>query len=274
MTLSFLFWNTMRRDLRPLICRAVVEYEVDVLLLAEVGATDAEMLDSLLKVTTQNFVSLASEADKVRIFTRLPEALWTRRQTDALSARMSIWSIEIGQPPGVLLAVAHFVSRLHSSTDDQSLLATELAKEIDRVEQFVGHERTLIVGDLNMNPFEAGMIGAPALHGVMTKRLAESRDRTVLGKKYRFFYNPMWGQFGDRTDGPPGTYFYRSGHASELFWHTFDQVLLRPDLMNSVVSLKVLDRIENEALLATKSGQPISGEYSDHLPVTFTLMLE
>jgi len=36
---SFLFWNVMNRDLRGLIARAVVERDVDIVLVAESGAT-------------------------------------------------------------------------------------------------------------------------------------------------------------------------------------------------------------------------------------------
>src|SRR5262249_46617094 len=147
-----------------------------------------------------------------------PATAWTRRQTDALSARMAIWSVDVGRPPGVLLAAAHFISKSNASPSEQALLAVETAKEIAYVEDAVGHERALLVGDLNMNPFEDGVIGENTLHAVMTRKLAEKINRTVQGKAYRFFYNPMWGSFGDRTSGPPGTYYHRAPSLAELFW--------------------------------------------------------
>lgn len=204
---SFLFWNVMKRDLRPLIAEAVVERGVEVLLLAESGTSDEEVVAALGAATGASYAAMSYPTDKVRIFSRIPAVQWMRRQTDALNARMAIWSVATGAHPGILLAATHFISKSNAPPDDQLLLAAELAKEIKRVEDVVGHQRTVVVGDLNMNPFEPGMIGASALHAVMTRSLASRRERVVQGTPYRFFYNPMWGFFGDRTGGPPGTFY-------------------------------------------------------------------
>jgi len=45
-----------------------------------------------------------------------------------------------------------------------------LADEIRREELGIGHERTVLMGDFNMNPFEIGMISATGLHAVMDRR--------------------------------------------------------------------------------------------------------
>jgi Endonuclease/Exonuclease/phosphatase family len=271
---SFLFWNVMNKDLRALIASAVVERDVDILLLAESGVSDAEMAAALRIATGRDYAALSIDADKVRVFTRLAASQWRRRQTDALSARMAIWSIAVGKPPGILLAAAHFISKNNAREGKQAMLAVELAKEIGRVEDAVGHERTVVVGDLNMNPFEDGLIGAPALHAVMTTRLAERVERVVQGTTYRFFYNPMWGFFGDRTVGPPGTYYHRAATVGDLFWHMMDQVLLRPILMHGLQDLAILDRIGGESLLTQPAGLPRDIACSDHLPLAFRLELD
>jgi hypothetical protein len=271
---SFLFWNLMKNDLNELITQAVVDHNVDVLLLAESGISDEEMEAALKVATGCSYSALSYDTDKVRLFTRLASTQWVRRQTDALSARMAIWSVAIGKPPGILLAAAHFISKNNSSPGEQAMLAVELAKEINRVEEVVGHERTLVVGDLNMNPFEEGVTGAPALHAVMTKKLARKAERVVQGTRYRFFYNPMWGFFGDRTVGPPGTYYHRSATVGDLFWHILDQVLLRPDLMDLLSDLAILDRIGEVGLLTQPAGLPRDTACSDHLPLAFRLKLD
>lgn len=139
---------------------------------------------------------------------------------------MPIWSVEAGQPPGILLAVAHLVDRRIASTNEQAMLAVELGKEIVRVETSIGHERTILVGDLNMNPFEDGVTGSLGLHAVMTRKIAERRSRTVQGTERKFFYNPMWGLLGDQTIGAPGTFYHRKPGVIDVFWHMVDQVLL------------------------------------------------
>ena len=81
---SFLFWNVLNRDLRALVARAAAERDVDILLLAESGVIDGDMVAALKKVTGRDYSALSYDTDKVRVFTRLPAASWVRRQTDAL----------------------------------------------------------------------------------------------------------------------------------------------------------------------------------------------
>ena len=125
-----------------------------------------------------------------------------------------------------------------------------------------------------MNPFEEGVTGALALHAVMTRKLAERKDRIVQGTPYRFFYNPMWGFFGDRSNGPPGTYYHRKATMGDLWWHMLDQVLLRPELMDLLQDLAILDRVAGESLLTQQADLPRDTDCSDHLPLTFRLNLD
>lgn len=272
--LSFLFWNVMNRDLHPLLTQAVVERNVDILMLAEPGTSAQELVAALKGKTGQDYTTHSTADDKVQVFSRLREYLWQRRQADALSTRMGIWKVAVGPPPGILLVVAHFISKNYASPGEQALLAAELAKEIRRVEQSVGHERTLIVGDLNMNPFEEGVTGAPALHAVMTRKIARRGERNVQGSPYPFLYNPMWGCWGDQTAGPPGTYYHRAPTTADLFWHMFDQVLLRPALMDLLRDLAILECIGGEELLSKPNGLPRHHVFSDHLPLAFRLELD
>jgi len=91
----------------------------------------------------------------------------------------------------------HLSSKLYQKQDDHILYSTRLARQIGEAEQSLGHSRTLIIGDLNMNPFESGVVGAEALHGVADRRIAKKKFRSVQGEKRQFFYNPMWSYFGE-----------------------------------------------------------------------------
>jgi hypothetical protein len=259
----------MRKPLGALIARAVREHGVDILLLAECGDPEKDLLATLQAETSLKWLRLSRSADKVQLFTHLPQQNWHQSHSEN---RMAIWKVGLGQPPGILLAAIHFVDKRSESEDGQMLLAAELAKEIVRLEDAVGFQRTVVVGDLNMNPFEKGLTGATTVHAVMTQQIAQRKTRIVQESEYRFFYNPMWGFFGDRTAGPPGTYYYASGTTAQ-FWHIFDQVLFRPELMNKLRELKILDCIAGVSLLS-KRGIPNANDYSDHLPLLFQLDLD
>jgi hypothetical protein len=84
----------------------------------------------------------------------------------------------------------------------------------------------------------------------------------------------MWGLFGDRTSGPPGTYYWRSSVTSNHHWHILDQVLLRPSLADKLTRLKILRRDgpgSADNSLLDKHGLPEREGISDHLPLLFEL---
>jgi endonuclease/exonuclease/phosphatase family metal-dependent hydrolase len=176
--------------------------------------------------------------------------------------------------PGIIVAAAHLRSKLQADDFDQHIASADFNSQILAAEQEVGHKRTLVIGDLNMNPFDPGMVAANGLHAVMDKTTAYKERRVVQGERYEFFYNPMWSRMGDESRGPPGTYYLdRSGRAINHFWSTFDQVLLRPDLLKfyNYDRLYVLDQINSVNLL--KDGV-IKRELSDHLPIVIDLATE
>jgi hypothetical protein len=56
------------------------------------------------------------------------------------------------------------------------------------------------------------------------------------------------------------------------FWHLYDQVLLRPVLMDGLRELKILDAEGSTSLLGGQ-GYPNRAVGSDHLPILFRLEL-
>jgi hypothetical protein len=82
----------------------------------------------------------------------------------------------------------------------------------------------------------------------------------------------MWGLLGDRAIGPPGSYYYSASSSIEYFWHLFDQVLLRPELMDTLKVLEIL-HTDGESSLLNQLGRPDSRTASDHLPILFRLDL-
>lgn len=125
-----------------------------------------------------------------------------------------------------------------------------------------------------MNPFEYGMVGADGIHGVMDRQIAARGMRVVRGENRRFFYNPMWNYFGDMAPGPPGTYFYDTGSQVNMYWNMFDQVLMRPELLNafSHQNIRIITEVGPDSLLS-KSGRPNTNYGSDHLPILLSLKL-
>ena len=266
---TFLFWNLNKKPLERLVADLAELHEVDVLILAECKIPNEVMKRSLK--WRDDLEPTHSESDKIIIYTRFsPDFL----QPVFDAPRLTIRRLKLPEREEVLLASVHLPDKLHWKDSSQTLECVELARRILSVEEQVGHRRTVLVGDVNMNPFEDGVVAANGFNAVMTRLQAKRQRRTVQDRKYPYFYNPMWGHFGDGSGGPPGTYYYWSSQHVAYFWHMFDQVLIRPELLSIFKNeeLKILSAV-GERSLVTKGGLPDRSVGSDHLPILFSLDL-
>jgi hypothetical protein len=266
---NFFFWNTAGKPVEKLISAAAESHDVDLFLLAECSI-DTRVLIRSLNSRGSGYRRLRSSlCRRITILTRYSSDYI--RPFDE-GERYSISRVKMPAREEILLVSAHLPSKLEFSDASQAQECARLARLIIAAEESVGHQRTLFMGDINVNPFEAGVVGAGALHAVMTKNTAARNSRTIQGEDYRFFYNPMWSHFGDgRSDAPPGTYYYEKAEHVMYFWNIFDQVLLRPALAGSFrhEDLAVLTHIGSESLLSP-NGRP-NKEVSDHLPLLLRL---
>jgi hypothetical protein len=269
--ITFLFWNTCGNAPAKTIASIARAYDVDMLLLAECSLSIAEMLDALNQKEKLAFHASPSLCERITIYSRYShQYIQAVDESDYYTVR----HIRLPARQDFLLAVVHLRSKWHQDRDSQTLESADLADDIRATEKRAGTQKSLLVGDLNMNPFEPGVAGAKGLHAVMTRERAIKGDRTIAGKQYPFFYNPMWGLYGDVAEGPPGTYHYEATTQLAYFWHMFDQVLVRPELIPffDPKTVKIIETADGINLL-TKRGIPDKKQASDHLPLLFKLKL-
>lgn len=266
---TFLFWNINKKPILDDIVVLCNENDVDILILAECEISEVTLLQALNKDRSPIFLSPFSPSQKLKFFYKYPNSS-IRLVSD--NAGVSIRHISPPVGSDIILVALHLPSKLHMSDLDQAFYSTRLKEPIESAETLIGHAKTLIIGDFNMNPFEVGIVAADGLHAVMDKQVALKQSRTVMGRESRFFYNPMWGRMGDTSIGPSGTYYYNHGNLC-YFWNTFDQVLLRPDLLTFFKddNLQVITNVGTKNLIA---GDAIDHSVSDHLPIMITLELE
>ena len=267
-TFSFLFWNLNGKVPAELVARAARECDTNVLVLAESTVPLPDLLFALNATGKPQFKHVFDPVGRITLLVSFPRRS-VRLVRDEPGDGLAVRRLTFPGERDLLLALVHLPSKLHQDDPDQLARSIRIARVIEELEANAGHRRTLLVGDLNMNPFDAGTISADGFHAVMTQQLAREEGRIVSGQYRRFFYNPMWGKFGDTTPGAPGTYFYRKATQQVVFWNVFDQVLLRPELLDGfdLASLRIIDSIGEFSLL-NRIGRPSP---SDHLPIAFTL---
>ena len=276
--LSFLFWNLNGNNpvdrseaIGERISRLARNFDIDIFIFVESSFESTDLANFLTNGGAGEYWHSKSECRKVSIFSRLA-AHQMLPQHDSDDDRLTVQRV-IVPPHEILLAAVHLRSQLHQNESAAGFQMTVVQNDIAVIEKDLDNYHTLVVGDFNLNPFDHGMVAAQAMHGVMVKSVANATERIVEGRSYRFFYNPMWGLLGDQSTGPPGTYYYSASSSMEYFWNMFDQVLLRPELMETLQQLEVLDT-DGEFSLLNQLGRPDKQAASDHLPILFRLDLD
>jgi hypothetical protein len=270
--MNVLFWNLRKRDLGTFVATLAAEHEIDLIILAEPdNINNSDLVNGLSSQSGSTYRYHAFPGqERLRFFSRYPQSHFSLLEdSGGISARKV-------QPPGchpLIMVAVHSPSQMHWHTiGDRLVLATRIREVLESVEKRQGHKRSFVVGDFNSDPFDEGLINSDGLHAVPTRKIAARKSRKVDGQNRQFLYNPMWSLFGDLTSGPPGSYYYPKSVSSCRFWHLFDQVLLRPELVKAFDSskLEIITSIGSTKLIS-KIGIPKKEMFSDHLPILFSI---
>lgn len=273
-----LFWNlygrqeSNRERRAAAVCdsltRLVQSHSIDVLLFAECLIAETQLQAAFDASGSGEYRCPTSRSRKVKLWSRLAPDRVIDRHCEMFGSELTIREVLFPGCDPILLAGVHLADRITLGTESgRALSAYAIAEAIRRTEADRGHSRTILIGDLNMNPYEAGVVGSHAFHGVMTKALADRMSDLAARKPYSCFYNPMWALFGDQSAGPPGThYFDNSKEPTNHFWQLYDQLLIRPDLVARFVRVEILTGDGVNSFL-TREGRPARHRLSDHLPI-------
>lgn len=265
---NFAFWNVGGNSIEELIVSLALSTETDVLVLAECNSDP----NGLVKALNRNFPEYQYApgfCQSLLFFTKFDSRFLSPM---AETPRVSIRRLKLPARNELIIVGAHLPSRMHFSPESQVFQCTELARLIEEQEAKAGHQRTILLGDLNVNPFDAGAVAAGGLHAVACRDIAAREQRVVQAKAYTFFYNPMWSYFGDRNDSVPGTCYYEKAESLSYFWNTFDQVLIRPEVLDGFHkdSVRVITELGGVNLVDHR-GRPDAQNASDHLPVVLNI---
>jgi hypothetical protein len=265
-----LFWNMGLSASLSLVGTLALEYKPDVIILVESKHGIATTVEKLTVDTGVPYAIPFRLPDSIQFLVRMPPERVIPLYD---GGNMSIKHVEPVLGQSFMLVAVHLPSKLHLDREDQAVLCSRWVRHVREAETKIGHLRTVIIGDLNMNPFEARMVGSEGFHALSSRAIAARETRTVLNEERLLFYNPMWSTMGDAV-GTPGTYYYSSSDPITYFWHTFDQMLLRPELARHFEpgDIVIASSIGGESLLG--SGGIPNKRISDHLPIIGTIRLE
>lgn len=275
--MNFLFWNINRKNTNSLfekISILIQNEHFDICMFAELKQEDSATLLRFINSRNDNSYRIVQCLiwKKIVVISKnnidISAYDESGKRIGAFKIKSDVLETE------VLLFPIHFYDKINYDSIEQNERIEKIKKFIDDTESRLGvSDFSIVCGDFNLNPFETPMIKTKGMHAVMEKNIARQGERTVDGDTYKFFYNPMWGFYGDNGKGKvSGTYFLKRSLNAELFWHLLDQVLIRKGLIDRFEDsqLDIITTINGNSLLK-RDGTINKEDYSDHLPLKFCI---
>lgn len=276
---GILFWNTRITNksktdtqhisrIEDAIVNIVQETDCDIIVLAEFNSPITGLCNKL-SLIGRDFRERKSIAGNARV-----NVLADNRLLNEIIRESRYYVIHDFDLMGYhfLLGGVHFPSKLCTEAKDVEIVGSDFIHAIKESEAEAKHEKVIMIGDFNANPFEPIITDFSYLHAIFDSSVVErARFRELFGIKNQIFYNPMWNLLGD-AHYPKGSYYSDSGKSCKLFWHIFDQVIISADLIKAYTkdSLKILIGVGDKCFM-NKNGKPDEILYSDHLPLFFAL---
>ncbi|MBR5222278.1 MAG: endonuclease/exonuclease/phosphatase [Clostridia bacterium] len=261
--MKILFWNTHKNEkINYILSELIIENNVSIVVLAEYTAPMDELLTYMQGQGKTMFPYISVGCDRIKVIGSIDNI-----KPGYQSKYTTIQIIN----NDIILCGIHLPSKIYGGSEKKrDIIIRELIYNIQNTEDDIGTDRTIIVGDFNVNPYESSVIDATLFHGIPICCEANRKTRMIEDKEFRMFYNPMWNFLGDFSE-PYGTYYYVSNDTDNLYWNIYDQVLLRPSLRKSFVekSLTIVTHTSSQYFL-DKNKHP-NKKISDHLPIIFEI---
>ncbi|MGG0667445.1 hypothetical protein ABE073_02845 [Lederbergia citrisecunda] len=267
--IKILFWN-IKNNLNavPTLSDLCLENKIDIAILCEVSKIPERLIVKSLRKIDPKFVSvLPLPSNRTLLFHNKKHKITKHHDGKFYSL------FKIKEDDSLILLISlHLPSMLHLEEEDIGYQAVQIKREIEIHEKELLTNKTIVVGDFNLNPFSKLLVSATGFNAVMDDRVALKKFKTVSQVKYSYFYNPMWTLHGNVKNEVLGTYFYHKKPTSYI-WNVFDQVIIRPELIErfNFEELEILNKVNDESLLNT-NGRPNDKLYSDHLPIKFEII--
>jgi endonuclease/exonuclease/phosphatase family metal-dependent hydrolase len=268
--MRFLFWNIQKKDsFFETIVNIVDELSVDVLGLAEFPNDQEGILISSFSNKGLCFKCVKNANFKVKVFYRDGVQIINKYEGDYINAT----EVSIG---GIKYSVlfCHLSAKNMSTDIDPFCRAALYYEELESYEQtIVSHNRTIVVGDFNMNPFDSGMVSAMAFNATNSMAISKRGSRELSKKKYHYFYNPTWNLHGDQgKEIPAASFYFGKADYGQLYWHMLDQVIIRPEVISHFIYDDFRLVYKGKSFCLINSDSTINAnDYSDHLPIVFSI---
>src|SRR3954452_3877359 len=173
---AFLLWNVQRKPLDGFVQSLVRQLRIDVVLLVEY-AFGASQLPSLL---LNDGLFKRKSPKRFGVFSRANHGLMPTRHRLGARARLWRWTPPSGQEG--IIAFLHGFDRRNYDDSTRRVFFHRVAETVRRYEESGGHQRTILAGDFNAQPYESAMTDSDGLHAIGVRALQNRSTRIIRGR--------------------------------------------------------------------------------------------
>lgn len=268
--LSILYWNLHRRDLRKPLAALASENQLDVIIVSEFYKFDLDYFTRETLDGEWRYVDGYGGCEKVRLLYR--NAYVKLAEILSEGTRYTIYMIHTSD--GVLLITGlHLQDRRNSTTEDREITIRDIKVALFEFEEMYGRN-SVIIGDFNAGPFDREIIYTTNLFATPYDDIAREIGTKIRHTHtYRPYFNPIPSRIFENKY-PHGSFFYEKELNSQ-YWYSYDQVIVRPEMIDKLLELKYIDRCSKYKFVKpdSKYNRPNDGQYSDHFPLLVRLSI-
>ena len=258
--MKILFWNLKKNSNAKWVSEIIRENDIDIALFAEYENTSFETVLSNLQHYIQHDGYGACE--KITLLCKCTVGAKVRRE----QSRYTLYSCTLGDALYNIVGI-HLPAPPSSDSNDRKNVIRDIVHDIAEQEKLEKNRQTIVIGDFNCNPFDEEVIQKDSFNAVLFKSLIKKQEVVRYhDREWRRFYNPIIHFLSEDTN-TYGSLYYSSGSAP-LYWNSFDQVLVRKELVDTISSLEYIREINGRSLI--KDVKP-NDLISDHLPLLINI---
>lgn len=260
--MRILFWNLKNNSNEKWLSELIREKNVDIAIFAEYQNTS---FDEVIAKLDYNYIHHEGygACDKVTLLCKNNIDITINRE----QSRYTLYSCVANRHLYNIIGI-HLPSPPSSDSNDRKNTIRDIVQDINEQENRAKNRMTIVIGDFNCNPFDEEIIQKDSFNAVLFKSLIVQQETIKYhDKMWRRFYNPIIHFLSEETK-TYGSLYYSSG-SSPLYWNSFDQILVRKELIDCISSLQYIKEINGKELI--RNVKPIAS-ISDHLPLLVDIL--
>ncbi|WP_373217787.1 hypothetical protein [Ruminococcus sp. 5_1_39BFAA] len=225
--LNILFWNLKRNAIEDYIIDCIVENNVDIAVFSEFNGINFINIEKNLGKMYGRILA-AQDDRKVTLIAKNTFSVTILQQQN----RYSIYNVKTAVKD-YLLAAVHLEDRRNYKSAERIDTIKRLVADIEQTEELLKCNNTIVIGDLNANPYDEELLSKYAFNAVLFKTIIDKSELTnPNSSKRKRFYNPILHYISEDTE-MYGSFYHEKDYMTS-YWHCLDQVLVRKSLVNSV----------------------------------------